>query len=56
MRVKINKTGGNNVAMADELQFRYAERKDTDLIFKFIKELAECEKMLDEVIADEATL
>ena len=38
------------------LNFRYAERKDTPLILKFIKELADYEKMLDEVVADEATL
>lgn len=36
--------------------FRYAERKDTALILQFIKTLAEYEKMLDEVVADEATL
>lgn len=38
------------------MKFRYAERKDTKLILQFIKELADYEKMLDEVIADEATL
>ncbi len=38
------------------LEFRYAERKDTGLILWFIKELASYEKMLDEVVADEATL
>ncbi|MEY8389006.1 GNAT family N-acetyltransferase [Oscillospiraceae bacterium 38-13] len=42
--------------MESGLTFRYAERKDTALILKFIKALAEYEKMLDEVIADEATL
>lgn len=42
--------------MCKELKFRYAERKDVALIFKFIKELAVYEKMLDEVIADETTL
>lgn len=36
--------------------FRYAERKDVPLILQFIKALAEYEKMLDEVVADEATL
>lgn len=35
-----------------ELTFRKAERKDTELILKFIKELAEYEKMQDEVVAD----
>lgn len=38
------------------MEFRYAERKDTALILRFIKELAEYEKMLDEVVADEKTL
>ena len=42
--------------MISILNFRYAERKDTPLILKFIKELADYEKMLDEVVADEATL
>ena len=42
--------------MCKKLNFRYAERKDTPLILKFIKELADYEKMLDEVVADEATL
>lgn len=42
--------------MCTELKFRYAERKDTALILKFIKELADYEKMLNEVIADEITL
>jgi GNAT superfamily N-acetyltransferase len=36
--------------------FRFAEREDTALILEFIKALAEYEKMLDEVVADEATL
>ena len=38
------------------LWFRNAERKDTRLILQFIRELAEYEKMLDDVVADEATL
>lgn len=42
--------------MCEKLYFRYAERKDTPLILQFIKELADYEKMLDEVVADEATL
>lgn len=42
--------------MNDGLIFRAAERKDTALILKFIKALAEYEKMSDAVIADEATL
>ena len=40
----------------NKLSFRNAERKDISLIFQFIKELAEYEKMLDQVVADEATL
>lgn len=38
------------------LEFRTAERKDVPLILSFIKELADYEKMLDEVVADEKTL
>ncbi|MCC8060096.1 MAG: GNAT family N-acetyltransferase [Clostridiales bacterium] len=39
-----------------DITFRNAERKDTALILQFIRELADYEKMLDEVVADEATL
>ena len=42
--------------MKKELDFRYAERKDTPLILAFIKALAEYEEMLDEVVKDEKTL
>ncbi len=42
--------------MDNRLSFRNAERKDTALILQFIKELADYEKMSDEVVADEATL
>ena len=42
--------------MKNELTFRNAERKDTALILQFIRELAAYEKMLGEVVADEATL
>lgn len=38
------------------LTFRNAERKDPLLILQFIKELADYEKMQNEVVADEATL
>ncbi|MDO5145654.1 MAG: GNAT family N-acetyltransferase [Eubacteriales bacterium] len=41
---------------SQKLNFRYAERKDVALILKFIRELAEYEKLSDEVVADEATL
>ena len=40
----------------EALDFRYAERKDTGLILKFIKDLAKYEKMENEVIATEALL
>ena len=38
------------------ISFRNAERKDTVLTRQFIKELAEYEKILDEVVADEIML
>lgn len=38
------------------MTFRYAERKDTPLILQFIKELADYEHMLDEVVTDVDTL
>lgn len=41
---------------ATAVGFRYAERKDVALILQWIKELADYEKMLDQVVADEATL
>ena len=39
-----------------ELTFRFAEAADTPLILEFIKKLADYEHMLDQVVADEATL
>lgn len=42
--------------MNNNLTFRSAERKDAALILRFIKELAEYEKMLHEVVADGPTL
>ena len=42
--------------MEGGLTFRNAERKDAALILRFIKALAGYEKMLDEVIADEAAI
>lgn len=42
--------------MEKECGFRFAEQKDTPLILEFIKELADYEKMLQEVVADQATL
>ena len=38
------------------LKFIYAERKDVGEILRFIRELADYEKMLDQVVADEETL
>ena len=38
------------------LTFRFAEESDTPLILQFIRELADYERMLDQVEADEATL
>lgn len=40
----------------NKLSFRTAERKDVKLILSFVRALAEYEKMLDQVVADEATL
>lgn len=42
--------------MEDKPQFRAAVRADVPLILTFIRELADYEGMLDEVVADEATL
>ena len=42
--------------MENKLTFRYAVRKDIPLILQFIRDLAEYEKLLDKVVADEATL
>ena len=42
--------------MNNTLTFRFAKRSDTALILQFIKKLAAYEKMLDEVVANEATL
>lgn len=38
------------------ITYRYAQEADTGLILQFIKDLAEYEKMLDEVVATEETL
>lgn len=42
--------------MEEKFEIRKAKREDIKLIFGFIKELAEYEKMSDEVIATEETL
>jgi len=44
------------VRMSKNLKFRYANEKDISLIFYFIKELANYEKMLDDVVATEDLL
>ena len=38
------------------LTFRFAEEQDTPLILDFIRRLADYEHLLDQVVADEATL
>ena len=40
----------------EQFQFRYANEKDTALILQFIKDLAEYEHMLNEVVATEELL
>ncbi|MBR6736375.1 MAG: GNAT family N-acetyltransferase, partial [Oscillospiraceae bacterium] len=40
----------------EKFEFRFANETDTALILKFIRELAEYEKMLDEVVATEELL
>ena len=40
----------------EQMQFRFAEEKDVPLILQFIKDLAEYEHMLDDVVATEALL
>ena len=40
----------------ENLTYRFAEEKDVAVILEFIRELAEYEKMLDDVIADEKLL
>ena len=42
--------------MMEKILFRYAQEEDVGVILEFIKELAEYEKMSDQVVADEALL
>ena len=42
--------------MKKEPEFRFARREDVPLILRFIRELADYENLLPEVVADEATL
>jgi len=44
------------VRYMEQMQFRFAEEKDVSLILQFIKDLAEYEHMLDEVVATEELL
>ena len=46
----------DEVRYMEPMQFRFAEEKDVPLILQFIKDLAEYEHMLDEVVATEALL
>jgi GNAT superfamily N-acetyltransferase len=39
-----------------EMTIRFAEPSESGLVFDFIKKIAEYEKLLDEVICDEATI
>lgn len=39
-----------------KLEFQFAKREDTAEILEFIRQLADYEHMLDEVVADEALL
>ncbi len=45
-----------DIEYTNELTFRYAEESDLPLILHFIKDLAEYEKMLNEVVATEELL
>ena len=42
--------------MDNNFNIRFAKRKDTELVLDFIKELADYEELLDEVVADKETL
>ena len=53
--MKVDEKGGM-LKMNSEPIFRYAEEKDVALILGFIKDLAEYEKMLEEVVATEEML
>ena len=46
----------DEVIYMEQMQFRFAEEKDVSLILQFIKDLAEYEHMLEEVVATEALL
>ena len=42
--------------MGNNFNIRFAKREDTELVLDFIKELADYEELLDEVVADKQTL
>ena len=42
--------------MCPDVTFRFARREDVPLILRFIRDLADYEGMLDQVVADKATL
>ena len=44
------------MSMDAAIRFRTAERADTPLILRFIRELAAYEQLRDQVVADESTL
>ncbi|MCC0678860.1 hypothetical protein IC218_01135 [Clostridioides sp. ES-S-0005-03] len=46
----------NSTVENNELKFRYTVESDTNLVLKFIKELASYENMLDEVVVTEKIL
>ena len=50
-RVKMLAAEGDTAQGSSPVAFRTAERKDVALILEFIRELADYEKMLDEVVA-----
>ena len=49
-------SGKGCVEMAAEIQFRFAIREDVPLVFKFIRDLAAYENLLDKVVVTEAIL
>ena len=54
--IGMRKTKKEGIKMKKEPEFRFARREDVPLILQFIRELADYEQLLSEVVADEATL
>ena len=52
----MRKTKKEGIKMKKEPEFRFARREDVPLILQFIRELADYEQLLSEVVADEAAL